>query len=166
MSEDDLLKSQLINYLKSNEIPSSDLKKLLESTTEIENRKKVIPKSERKYKLLVKLLNSILTELNKPIIEDVLKFKNINRDDILKLDTNKIVNDHINEIVIEYGKSCINYSNRNKVNLYILSLIRRMCKTCGYKLDAVYKTINKKVGDYYKLGGKEVRYRIIIKKAE
>lgn len=160
LREDDLLKNKLINYLKSNEIPSSELKKVLKSVVKTE-KKVMIPKSERKYKLLLKFLNSLLLELKKGKIDDVLKFKNINRKSIIEIDSDKLVKSHINEIVLEYGKTGINYSKMGKTNLYILILIRRMCKVCGYKLESTYRTVNEKIGEYYK-PSREIKYKVVI----
>lgn len=91
-----------------------------------------INNESEKYKVTLNLLNGLLKNMNKEEIDDITQFKNIKREDLLKESCNQILNEHIDNIIQQFGKSKIRYNMRNKRNCYVLSVIKYLVSFCGY----------------------------------
>lgn len=85
-----------------------------------------------KYILLLEFLNDILRKLNKNQINSVTDFTT-RRDDLLKLDCEKIIDEYTDRISNTFGRSNIRLNMRPKISNYILTLIKYMTSFCGYK---------------------------------
>ena len=99
-----------------------------------------------KYKIVLKLINQILVNIGKNEIDDLVKFVDIDREDIIK-DINK-------ESLIGMENELFPLFNKNKVGYYrktdamVLNCLRGMMKEIGFALIKIQKgkmiTINGK----------------------
>ena len=101
-----------------------------------------INSESEKYKVTLNFLNGLLKNMNKEEINDITQFKNIKREDLLKESCNQILNEHINNIIQQFGKSKIRYNMRNKRNCYVLSVIKYLVSFCGYNF------VSNNISDY------------------
>ena len=105
-----------------------------------------ISKDDDKYKLALKFVNVILKNIGKEEVDDLTKFKDIDREDIIK-DVNKTSLD-------EMAKELFNHFDKKKCGYYrkteaiVLNCMRGMMKEVGYEMVNVKKekseTINNK----------------------
>lgn len=91
-----------------------------------------VDKDSDKYKVLLKFVNKILTNLNKAEVDDLTQFINIDRDDIIK-DINK---DSLvameDELFPLFDKSKVGYYRQTDSRA--LSILRGLVKEAGYDL--------------------------------
>lgn len=120
MYEQLILKNIKEDTDKKPEKPIKKVDKIVEKPT------KNINKTTEKYKLLLEFVNRILVNLEKDEVDDLLKFKNINRLDIIKKDHIKILDEYLQSIFDTFPKIKYNY-NYKSPNV-ILNTIRAMCK--------------------------------------
>jgi hypothetical protein len=90
-------------------------------------------KESNKYKLMLKLVNKILVNINKPQIDDLTKFIDIDREDIIKETNTKILDDMADELFEEFNKSSSGYYR--KTNAIVLNCLRGMCKELGFQFN-------------------------------
>ena len=101
----------------------------------------IIDKSSDKYKIALKFINKILTNIGKNEIDDLTKFVNVSRADVIS-DTNKKTFEDMQDDLLElYDKTICGWYRRNKMQHYILSFIRGMCTQLG--LAFTYKELKK-----------------------
>lgn len=92
-----------------------------------------------KYKVILRLINKILINIGKTEIDDLTKFVDIDREDIIK-DVNK-------EALIGMESELFPLFNKKKVGYYrktdalVLNCLRGMVKDIGYELFNVHKDI-------------------------
>lgn len=103
---------------------------------------KAIDKTTDKYKILLKLLNAILINMNKPIITDIKDFKDIDRDDI-----NKDINKHAfanmeDEIYKYYNKSASGWYQRKSIKYFVVSFLKYASGDIGANFNSKRKDIN------------------------
>lgn len=113
-------------------------KKVEEKEKLLKKQKRKLDKTDVRYTILLKTLNSILKKMNMTEIDDILNFKDITRDELIKIDVYKdIINtdELMKEIFDEYDKSKLKYYTRNKIKNYAVVFVRSMLQTCGYNLD-------------------------------
>ena len=92
-----------------------------------------IDKNSDKYKIALKFVNKILENLKMSPIDDLTKFKNINRDDII-MDINKQTFTSMEKEIYKYfDKSKCGWYNRKYIENYILTFMRKMCAEFGYE---------------------------------
>lgn len=110
-----------------------------------------VDKTSEKYKILLKYINSILKNMNKDIIDDLTKFKNIDRLDIIKKENEDLL---LNEMEVEISKHFDRkkYEHYKKTRNVVLNCIRWMCKDVGLLL------INKKKDITEGINGKRYKY--------
>lgn len=110
--------------------------RVVEKGLNISKKKKnvMINKNDNKYIMLLEFLNAILKQIGKDAIDDVLDFKNIPRDDILKEDVKGLLDVHLDQIIGIFGKKEIQYYNRKLIKDFIMSVIKSMAFECGYTL--------------------------------
>lgn len=95
-------------------------------------KENMIDKNSDKYKVLLKLVNNILSNIGKEKIVEVTEFQNIDRDDIIKevnITTFRAIEKELFEYYDKY--KCGYYK---KSNAYVLNCLRGLVKELGYKL--------------------------------
>jgi len=104
-----------------------------------------ISKDDDKYKLALKFVNVILKNIGKDEVDDLTKFKDVDREDIIK-DVNKnSFNDIADELFKNFNKKKCSYYR--KTDTQILNCLRGMMKELGHELTYVQKDINGKIDD-------------------
>lgn len=93
-----------------------------------------------KYKILLKLINQILTNLNKPNVNDLREFKNIKREMIILDIHEQSFKALEKEIFKHFEKKQCNWYGRKNLQHYILTFLRCACKDIG--LQFVYERKN------------------------
>lgn len=142
-----LIKSSNLNEStkrKINELVKIDEKKEKSKIKKVNYDKliKSIDKSSDKYKIALKLINKLLENMGKQQIDDLKKFKNINKNDIITEINKKTFNDLEEEIFMQFDKTRCGWYRRNTINNYLLSFLRCMCLDVGLKLVHVNKEKN------------------------
>jgi hypothetical protein len=105
---------------------------------------KNIDKTTEKYKVALKLVNSMLKNMNKPQITDLTEFRDINREDII-IDANKqLILDMGDEIWAHYDKNKCGYYR--KTPAWALNILRGMMRELGLCLSNGKKEKTTSVG--------------------
>ena len=107
-------------------------------------QKPIINVDSPKYKLLLAFLNKILTNVDKPNIEKVTDFINVDKDDVISEINNKIIDDMENEIIKIFDREKIGWYRRKTAKEYIMTFLRGACKENGYALTYTAKEVNEK----------------------
>lgn len=102
--------------------------------TKSDNSVVKVSKDSDKYKIALKLINHILTNIGKDEVDDLTKFKDIDREDIIK-EVNK-------ESLVAMEGELFPLFNKNKVgyyrvggNSYVLNCLRGLVKDIGYEMN-------------------------------
>ncbi|ARF08062.1 hypothetical protein Catovirus_1_112 [Catovirus CTV1] len=103
--------------------------------------KKTVDKNNPKYIILLKLINSILTNLKMNNVDDLTEFKNVDRDDIIKEENINTYNKMEKDLFKYFDKKKCQWYRRTQIKNYILSFIRAACEDIG--LNFTYVTKNK-----------------------
>lgn len=90
-------------------------------------------KSSDKYKVSLKLINKILVNIGKDEIDDLTKFTDIDRVDIIKEVNMNMLTEMENELFQYFDKECLAWYRRKTVKYYILTFLRCMCIDLGFK---------------------------------
>jgi hypothetical protein len=93
---------------------------------------RITDKNDPKYVIALRFLNHILTNNNKPMIQDILDFKNITRQEILKQENLDKLNEMENEIYKHFDKMKCGYYRKS--DNYVINFLRGMIKQLGYKI--------------------------------
>lgn len=114
------------------------------------NDKLIESKLEKKYALVLKVLNGILKvvgkddlkflngtlkAVGKDEIDDIIKFEDIPMGEIAKDECTQVLNDNMQDIIKQFGKTKIKYSKRETIQEYTLTVLRAIVKEIGYKLN-------------------------------
>lgn len=114
-----------------NKIEKHDIVKKKE---ENEKEKPVVDKTSKKYIVLLKFVNKLLANMGKSEIDDLVKFKDINKNDIIT-DANKAVLVDMEKELFGKGmfdkNACGFY---RKTDSWVLNVFRNMCKDVGVSL--------------------------------
>ena len=102
-----------------------------------------ITKDSEKYKVLLKLVNKILNNIGKESVDDLIKFIDIDREDIIKDANTKSLNEMENEIFKHYNKKKSGYYR--KTDAIVLNCLRGLVKEAGYNLIKKQKGINTQI---------------------
>ena len=117
-----------------------------------------VPKDSDKYRVALKLINKILTNIGSSEIDDLTKFVNILREDIIREDNTTTLTDMEKELFQVFDKHRCGY--HRKTDAIVLNCIRSMMKDMGFsfvhKAKDKSETIN---GRYFRR--KRVFYSII-----
>jgi len=108
----------------------------------MDNKLDKLDKSDEKYKLALKFKNNILVNAQKSEINDILEFKDINRQQIVTQQNLDMLNNIESEIYKLFDKvKCGFY---RKSDNYVINCLRGMIKQIGYKiiLEQKDKTVN------------------------
>jgi hypothetical protein len=103
---------------------------------------RIVDKNDPKYIIALKFLNHILINNNKPVIQDILDFKDITRQDILKQENLNKLNEMEPELYKHFDKMKCGYYR--KTDNYVINFFRGMLKEMGYKgqYNEIDKTVN------------------------
>ena len=124
---------------------------------EVKTKNNKVDKDSDKYKVALKFVNKILTNLGKEEVDDLTKFVNIGRDDILKEANKQSYIEMENELFPQFNKHNCGYYR--KVPTIVLNCLRGMMKEIGYGLTYskkdIYVEINRqnfrKTGYFYSI---------------
>ena len=110
---------------------------------------RIVDKNDPKYVIALRFLNHILTNNNKPIIQDILDFKNITRQEILKEENLNKLNEMEADIYKLFDKDKCGFYRKN--DNYPITFFRQMLKQIGYKAVRVEKDRTVKIdGESYR----------------
>ena len=98
---------------------------------------KIVDKNDPKYVIALQFLNHILSNNNKPQIQDILDFKDITRQEILKQENLNKLNEMETELYKHFDKMKCGYYR--KTDNYVINFFRGMLKEMGYKAIHVEK---------------------------
>lgn len=123
---------------------SSNLKKVNnnnnKNNSKVENKDAIkVDKNSEKYIVALKFVNKILVNIGKEEIDDLIKFQDIDRDEIIKDVNKKTLQEMENEIFKYYDKNKCNYYR--KTNSLVLNCLRGMIKQLGLSMTNVKKDI-------------------------
>ena len=103
----------------------------------------------KKYQVILDLVNKILTNINKPVITDLKEFIDINKNDIAtEINKNLILNS--GNIFFDtniFDKQKMNWSRRRCTLNYILTFLRYACAELNLSFVSKQKLKSVKVGD-------------------
>ena len=102
-----------------------------------------IDKTTDKYKVTLKFVNKILVNLGKEEIDDLTKFQDIDRVDLLKEVNKESLKEMEMEIFKYYNKEDCDYYR--KTGAIVLNCLRRMVKALGLQLISKRKDINQTI---------------------
>jgi hypothetical protein len=94
---------------------------------------RITDKNDPKYILALQFLNHILTNNNKSQIQDILDFKNITRQEILKQENLDKLNEMENELYKHFDKYKTGYYRKS--DNYVINFLRGMIKQLCYKIN-------------------------------
>ena len=115
---------------------------------------RIVDKNDPKYIIALRFLNHILTNNDKPQIQDILDFKNITRQEILKEENLNKLNEMEADIYKHFDKDKCGYYR--KTDNYVINFFRQMVKELGYK--AILEKKDKTV----KIDGQSYRQKLMI----
>jgi hypothetical protein len=98
---------------------------------------RITNKNDPKYVIALRFLNHILTNNNKLQINDILNFKDITRQEILKQENLDKLNEMEGELYKLFDKMKCGYYR--KTDNYVINFFRGMLKEMGYKAVRVEK---------------------------
>ena len=118
------------------------------NNTHIKKSKHIkINKNNEKYILTLNFLNALLTSLNKEKIDDIIKFKDIRKDELLKPECKQILENYLDKITAQFGKVKLNYRHRHNFKNYIITIIKHIVTVCGYTFKPLNKQVNTLIGN-------------------
>ena len=106
---------------------------------------KKVDKEDEKYKLVLEFLNALLVKLGKSKIDDITKFQNIKRDELLKPECTQVLGQYLDRFTKEFGKRSLRYELRGKTNSYVIMVIKRLGNYLGYIFESKKKAIMRKI---------------------
>lgn len=119
----------------------------------IEEDRKTSDESVNKSKLLLKFVNKILKNIGKSSIESLDEFKNIDRNDIIKDENKKALDDMEKELFAHFNKQRCGYYR--KTDGIVINCLRGMCKetgfTCTIKKKSICKNTILKTHSFYSI---------------
>lgn len=111
------------------------------------------PENKIKYDVILKIVNKMLEADGKPVLKLLTEFQNIKRENILNINTEKIIDEHEDEIFkVGFTRAQLRWGLKPKIKNYMLTFLKYACENVG--LDFRSKMCNK-VED-----GKYVRYMV------
>ena len=98
--------------------------------------------NDPRYIVLLKFINIILTNLGKTNINDLLQFKDVDREDIIKQINKDSLVSMYNELFEYFSKLTCKYYRRDKIDNYILTFLRSTCSEIGFNFINKKKSIS------------------------
>jgi hypothetical protein len=106
---------------------------------------RIVDKNDPKYIIALQFLNHILTNNNKPNIIDILDFKDITRQEILKQENLDKLNEIEPELYKHFDKVKCGYYRKS--DNYVINFFRGMIKQLGYSPIVVKKDKTIQIND-------------------
>ena len=106
-----------------------------------------VDKNDDKYILVLEFLNAILVKIGKEAIDDITKFKDIKRDDLLKPECTQVLSQYLDKIIKQFGKTKILYDKKDKINNYLLTVIKSVVANCGYQFKSNQKNKYRQISE-------------------
>jgi len=91
-------------------------------------------KNSDKYKVSLKLVNKILVNIGKEEIDELTKFVDIDREDIIKEVNMKTLTEMEGELFQHFDKYRFGWYRRGKIKTYPLTFLRYLCTDLGFKM--------------------------------
>jgi hypothetical protein len=102
----------------------------------------VRPENKKKYDIILKIVNEVLKENNKPEIEHLLDFKNVERECLIGENIDKIVDNHITEILeAGFSKPQLGWNNKSKLKCFIFTFLKNSCQNIDLCFSSKQKVI-------------------------
>jgi hypothetical protein len=92
---------------------------------------RITDKNDHKYVIALQFINHILTNNNKPQIQDILDFKNVTRQEILKQENLDKLNEMENDLYKHFDKMKCGFYRKS--DNYVINFFRGMTKQLGYQ---------------------------------
>ena len=102
-------------------------------------------KDSDKYQMALKLINKILINIGKEEVDDLTKFINVDRDDIVKEDNKTTLESMEEEIFALYDKKKCGYYR--KTDGIVVNCLRGMMKEIGYQFTYIQKEKSESVNN-------------------
>lgn len=102
-----------------------------------------VDKTTEKYKVALKFINKMLENLGKEQIDDLRKFQNIDRLDIIKKVNTDSLFSMENELFEHFDRDKFLWHRRNVTKYYISTFMRRMCAELGLSFTKISKNIQR-----------------------
>lgn len=144
----------LYESLKNNPVKKIECKEITENKTTSHKKKestvkqfkkhKRVDNSDPRYQILLKLVNCILVNLNKPSVTKLTEFVDTDRLDIIKPVNIGCFEKMESEIFKHFDKMKAGWYRRKKVEHYILTFLRYACNDIGYDFTFIKKNHQKK----------------------
>ena len=106
---------------------------------------RIVDKNDPKYIIALQFLNHILTNNNKPQIQDILDFKDFTRQEILKQENLDKLNEMEPELYKHFDKVKCGYYRKS--DNYVINFFRGMIKQLGYSPIVVKKDKTIQIND-------------------
>jgi tRNA(Glu) U13 pseudouridine synthase TruD len=119
--KEEQIKKEITEKLKE------DKKKKEDAEKNERKEEKVIDTTSEKYKILLKLVNQILTNINKPNITKLTEFKDIDREDLIKDIHDESFRALEYKIYDHFDKGASGWYRRKSVKAYILTFLKYAC---------------------------------------
>lgn len=123
-------------YNSLNNLKDNNDKQIVKKTSS-----KIIKETDPKYKILLKFVNEINVNINKPVINKLTDFINIDREDIIKQENNVSFQKMENDIFEYFDKKVCGWYRRKTIKGYILTFLRSTCKDIGLEFKYNQKEI-------------------------
>lgn len=104
---------------------------------------KTVDQTSSKYVILLQVVNKILTNLNKSNIINLMDFKCIDREDIIKEGNEMVMKEMEKDIYEHFDKSKCGFYRKKTTKNYILTFIRSACDDLGLNFIYKHKNIQK-----------------------
>lgn len=160
---DELLNEVVKEVLTEAQKEKEKKKSKNESNIYIKKPKKTIKldHNSEKYKVTLKFLNALLTCIGMPEINNLTDFKEVRRNDLIKEECEKILDNHLEDIIKQFGRTTILIRNRNVKKAYIITVIKSIVLDCGYAFKSESK-MNSTIMDHGRYDVKLTTYYSII----
>ena len=98
----------------------------------------------KKYNIILKIINKLLKAINKEEINDLLHFKNINREELLPHTNIKLLESMENEIFEVFNKKSLAWYSRTTSKNYVFNFLRNALCEINFKFENVNITKTRK----------------------
>lgn len=109
--------------------------------------KKKCNNTDTKYIIILKLINTILTNIGKPNINKLEDFKMVDREDIIKEANERSLTAMEDEIYKHFDKAECGWYRRKMTKAYILTFLRYACDKIGYKFTYSQKELTTEINN-------------------
>jgi hypothetical protein len=103
-----------------------------------------VSNDDERYVLTLQILNAVLAKLNKPKINNITEFKNMDKEDLLKSECKNIICSHYQIILDLFKKYGVTEFFQLKGNIYVINFVRFLAINCGYNFVSMQKEVRKR----------------------